>query len=113
MKIVGFRQAVRFGAMLCCFGLLVCYGCPIYRLLGVPCPGCGLTRAWCCFLMGEWRLAMQYHPLFLPAPLFLLAAAAGDLPGWKECRWRKLFCMGYTVLLLGVYCTRIIETGML
>ena len=113
MKHVGFRRAARAGAMLCCFGLLVCCGCPVYRLTGIPCPGCGLTRAWRCFLMGEWQLAVRYHPLFLPAPLFLIAAAAGDLPGLRDCRWRRRFCAGYAALLLGVYWARIGGTGML
>ena len=28
------------------FAWAVCFGCAVYRLLGVPCPGCGMTRAW-------------------------------------------------------------------
>lgn len=59
-------------ALLALLGLLCWYGCPFARLLGISCPGCGLTRAWLCFLQGRWQQAMAYHALFLPAPPFLL-----------------------------------------
>ena len=94
-------------------GLLLYCGCPVYRLTGIPCPGCGLTRAWCCFLAGDWKSAVGYHPLFLAAPFYLLAVVAGDFPCWGACRVRRAFCMGYTALLLGVYLVRYGVPGIL
>jgi hypothetical protein len=45
------------------------------RLLGIPCPGCGMTRALAHLAKGEWRAALAVHPL---APL-----VAGELLfGW-------------------------------
>ena len=99
--------------MACCMGLLLYCGCPVYRLTGIPCPGCGLTRAWRCFLAGDWKSAVGYHPLFLAAPFYLLAVAAGDFPRWGACRGRRVFCMGYTALLLGVYLVRYGVPGIL
>ncbi|MCI9352747.1 MAG: DUF2752 domain-containing protein [Lawsonibacter sp.] len=54
-------------------------GCPVYRCFGVTCPGCGLTRAWLCFLRGDWPGAIRWHLLFLPAPLFILLFAHRDM----------------------------------
>lgn len=37
--------------------------CPFYNLTGLPCPGCGLTRAFVCLGHGQWREAWHWHPL--------------------------------------------------
>jgi hypothetical protein len=42
--------------------------CPTALVLGVPCPGCGLTRATLALLHGELRAAVGFHPL---APLLV------------------------------------------
>lgn len=33
------------------------------RVLGLPCPGCGLTRAFAHLARGEWSAALADHPL--------------------------------------------------
>lgn len=53
--------------------------CPTATLLGVPCPGCGLTRATLLLMRGELAQALRFHPLvWVLAPLYLglIAAAA-------------------------------------
>ena len=42
--------------------------CPIRLVTGVPCPGCGLTRAFCFMTHGHFREAMSFNAL---APLVL------------------------------------------
>ena len=37
--------------------------CPFYTLTGLPCPGCGLTRAFVCLSHGRWHEAWHWHPL--------------------------------------------------
>ena len=44
-------------------------GCPIRFLLGVCCPGCGLTRAYIQLLHGNFNLAFICHPLFFLPPI--------------------------------------------
>ena len=47
--------------------------CPFFRLTGIPCPGCGLTRAVILLLKGDFRDSLRFHAF---APIFLLAAVA-------------------------------------
>ncbi len=39
--------------------------CLFYNLTGLPCPGCGLTRAFVCLGHGHLREAQHWHPLAL------------------------------------------------
>ncbi|MCI8990132.1 MAG: DUF2752 domain-containing protein [Lawsonibacter sp.] len=54
-------------------------GCPIYRWFGVTCPGCGLTRAWLCFLSGDLHSALGYHLFFFVVPVFIVLFAHRNL----------------------------------
>ena len=45
--------------------------CPMRITLGIPCPGCGLTRACLLWLKGDAAAACQMHPLALPAMLLI------------------------------------------
>lgn len=55
--------------------------CPFFHATGIPCPGCGLTRAAVLLLRGDVRASLTYHAF---APVFLLGfsliGAAGMLP---------------------------------
>ncbi len=55
--------------------------CPVLHATGIPCPGCGLTRATLFLLHGDIRASLTYHAF---APFFLLGAVvvmvAGLLP---------------------------------
>lgn len=76
------RISPRLGLALSLLGTAALYlllsltgrGCPIRALTGIPCPGCGLTRAYLCLFRGDLRGALYYHPLFwaVPLPLLLL-----------------------------------------
>ncbi|HAL88466.1 MAG TPA: hypothetical protein DCO69_04980 [Clostridiales bacterium] len=54
------------------------YGCPFYNLTRIPCPCCGVTRAWLAFLRGDLGLALRYHALFLFIPFAPIACAFRD-----------------------------------
>ncbi|HET8674323.1 MAG TPA: DUF2752 domain-containing protein [Blastocatellia bacterium] len=56
--------------------------CPVLAVLGVPCPGCGLSRAVTALARGDWPASLNLHafaPLFVIA--FALIGAAALLPG--------------------------------
>ena len=47
-------------------------GCPFNFLFGIPCMGCGMTRACLAFLQGDILMALKYHPMVILLPLILL-----------------------------------------
>ena len=59
-------------------------GC-IFRLMtGIPCPGCGMTRAWLAALRLDFAAAFAYHPLFWVVPFaFVLAFVREEVASSK------------------------------
>lgn len=48
------------------------YVCPFRALTGLPCPGCGMTRAWISLLHGDLSAAFRFHPFFWAVPVLLV-----------------------------------------
>ena len=40
------------------------YQCPLRFFLGIPCPFCGMTRAFLCVLEGDLAKSFYFHPLW-------------------------------------------------
>jgi len=45
------------------------WDCPFFKLTGIPCPGCGLTRACLLLLRGDVQASIKFHAF---APVFLV-----------------------------------------
>lgn len=58
---------------LCGLFLLVCVvlklPCPLREGLGIPCPGCGMSRAWLAALQLDFVQAFRMHPMFWSVPV--------------------------------------------
>lgn len=52
--------------------------CLFRRLLGHPCPACGMTRAMAALARGQVRSASHYNRLVFPAAFTLLIVLASD-----------------------------------
>jgi hypothetical protein len=79
-------------------------------VLGIPCPGCGLTRATLALARGDLRGALALHPLApLIAPLFIAAIARaalgyvrGPRPSATSSASRKPWLASRTVTVLAL-----------
>jgi hypothetical protein len=70
------RLALPLGSVL--IAAIVVWRCPVAALLGVPCPGCGLTRAALALAFGDLAGAVGWHPL---SPVLI---PSGAWLGWRE-----------------------------
>ncbi|HSA93803.1 MAG TPA: DUF2752 domain-containing protein [Terriglobales bacterium] len=70
-------------------GIRVC----LFRILsGLPCPGCGMTRALSSLLHGDGAAAFFYHPfVFAVLPALVLISVHGLLPNDVRGRLRRSF----------------------
>lgn len=48
------------------------WGCLLQRNTGIPCPGCGLTRAWLAAIDLDFAAAFSFHPMFWSVPILVL-----------------------------------------
>lgn len=71
--------------------------CPSVVFLGLPCPGCGLTRAAACLFTGRWTQSLQYNPM----TVFWLAGGAYYL-FMRYVKGRRAKGMTALIILLSV-----------
>lgn len=84
--------------------------CPLAFFLGLPCPGCGLTRATIALLHGDVHGAFVAHPLvFVALPgtvaLLLHATSRGPVSARSE-NVATIFSAALLVLLVSVWLAR-------
>ncbi len=94
--------------------------CLFRRATGVPCPGCGLTRAFAALAKGHFGQAFSFHPFVFPIALEALAAylvwgwLAFRARPWPE-RWTRLvgpLAVGHVAALVALWLGRL-ATGTL
>lgn len=80
--------------------------CPLIIFCGIPCPGCGVSRATVYFLTGRWHQAWMMNPMIFP-----IAIAAAYF-GWnrylmgRKAAGIKTIIITLVVLLIVVYGVR-------
>lgn len=75
MKIPNLKSKITVTAVLLAY-VVVCYlaqiPCPILAITGIPCPGCGMTRAFFSAARLDFIGAFRYHTMFWSVPLLYL-----------------------------------------
>lgn len=82
--------------------------CIFRSIIGIPCLGCGTTRAWVSLLQGHVVDAFYWHPLFwLTVPLLLITMIK---PGgiFKNAKLNRAFWMLLTLMYVAVYLVRFV-----
>ncbi|MCQ2426666.1 MAG: DUF2752 domain-containing protein [Lachnospiraceae bacterium] len=83
--------------------------CPVRILFGLPCPGCGMTRALLSLLRLDFSTAVRLHPL---SPAFFLLLLLFPVFRYRKRErfgvWVRI-CAVLLVLLLPVYVYRMLK----
>ena len=79
-------------------------GCPIKKVTGLSCAGCGLTRAWVSFLKLDLKQAFYFHPLFWSVPIMYILILLNDT---LSSRKKYYIWGGIITLFLIVYFIRL------
>lgn len=67
-------------------------GCPFLRVTGVPCPGCGMTRAALSLLQGDMQGALRHHGMVWSLPvIYLIFLCDGQV---FRARWMNAVLLG-------------------
>lgn len=80
--------------------------CPLVIFCGVPCPGCGMTRAAILVLTGRWAAAWRMNPVIFPV------MAAAVYFGWnryiigRRAVGIKAIAVSLLILMIAVYGVR-------
>lgn len=82
--------------------------CPIYTIVGVPCPSCGMTRSWIELLSGNYLEAWHLHPLFFLFPLVVALILLYEKKNGEKRKWVKYTLILSLTLLIGVWLLRMI-----
>ena len=91
--------------------------CPPSSVFGIPCPGCGLTRATLAALKGDFHAALHFHPLvFVATPMYFgvigsiawgyVRGGIAKLPSTWFSKLLTVVALATFVLLIGVWLAR-------
>jgi len=107
------RFLVYHGVALCIVLFLVfIYQCPMVLLFNLPCPSCGITRAYLAALRLDFASAFGHHPLFFfVAPVILYAAHKNVLKSKLSEKAETLLFFGMILLFIAVYIHRLVYNG--
>lgn len=102
------RALALLGGLGVLFVLLAALGgpCLIKQTIGLPCPGCGLTRGCLSALRLDFREAVRWHPLFWLGPLVLFLGIWRQGKVFARPKANLVFWTGVGILFFGVYLVR-------
>jgi hypothetical protein len=82
--------------------------CVFSAFTGVPCPGCGTTRAFSALLKGDFELSFHFHPMLIPVILVMAFLSYTYLTHLKTPKYARYFVWVFFVLYIATYIIRMI-----
>ncbi|MGM9971998.1 MAG: DUF2752 domain-containing protein [Anaeroplasmataceae bacterium] len=82
--------------------------CPIKLITGLPCPGCGMTRAFISLLKLDIIKAFNYHALFIIVPFIIFIFIFQERPIINKLFNSKILWSVVIALFIGYFIYRII-----
>jgi len=76
MKIHDFKFKIAAIVLILIYALILYLtrlDCPFNMIFKIPCPGCGMTRAWFSVLKFDFAKAFSYHKMFWSVPILFIA----------------------------------------
>ena len=95
------------GVLVILSALLFGWNCPIKYLTGVPCPGCGLSRALAALLRLDFRTALRFHPMVFVLPPVVLYALFGKKPLLGSKNLERMLLWSVIVLDIAIWLIRL------
>lgn len=82
--------------------------CLLKELVGIPCPGCGMTRAYLSLLRLDFKKAFYFHPLFWTIPFIVIMIVFQEISFWNRLYKNKWIWIILIILFITVYIIRMI-----
>lgn len=106
MKNILKNSAVLIAVLLICAAVGIIFGCPIKRVTGLPCPGCGMTRSCLALLRLNFREMLLWHPLAPLVPFIGITFILRDTSAGKKIWSCTPLWAGLIILVMGTYIIR-------
>lgn len=87
---------------------LLGWGCPLQHFTGIPCPGCGLSRAAVSLLRRDFWMAFRYNPMIYVLPPVVLLVLFRQKPLLGSLKRERILLWGVMALWAGVWMVRLV-----
>lgn len=104
-----YRNFLRWGFLVVFVGFVVFvfdYHCPFRAIFSLPCPGCGMTRAFLDLLQGRFALSLQRHAMLIPSLICLGLSIVLWFKG--KDRWKNAVLYTWVFLMIVYWIWRLI-----
>lgn len=82
--------------------------CPIKLIFGLPCPGCGMSRACLSALSFHFIKAFKYHAFFIMIPILAFVIIFKERPNINKIYKSKIFWIILLILFIAYFIMRMI-----
>ena len=87
---------------------LLGWGCPVQHFTGIPCPGCGLSRASFALLRLDFWMAFRYNPMIYVLPPVVLLVLFRKKPLLGTEKRERILLWSVMALWAGVWIVRLV-----